>query len=139
VLVAKDETSNYVNMGAVTKNSRSSIYTVAGYSNTFSVHLDHTVTPNSVDYGYMLIDLSDTTNWPHTLTGEIILEYILIEVDPSSNFTGDFKIGYLKNVDATNGDLVTIFDVDMQTKSDIFNEVIDFGSHGLHCADTGPK
>ncbi len=135
VLVSKDDDDNYVNTGAVTKSGRSSIYTVDGYSNTFSVHLDVTLTPNGTDVGYMLVDLSDTTNWPHTFTGEVIIEYIILEIDPASNFTGDFKVGYLKNVDATNGDLVTVFDVDMATKSDIFNTNIEFGSHGLHCTD----
>ena len=135
VLVAKDDTGNYVNIGAVTQDGRSSIYTVDGFSNTFSVHIDFTVTPNSTDIGYMLVDLSDTTNWPHTHTGEIVLEYIVIEIDPPNNFTGNFKIGYLKNVDATNGDMVVLFGVDMATKSDLLNENIEFGSHGIHCTD----
>lgn len=136
VLVAKDNGGTYVNMGAVTNSGRSSIYTVDGFSNTFSTHMDFTVTPNGTDVAYMLIDKSNTAVWPHTMTGEIILEYIIIEIDPTTNFTGDFKIGYLKNVDATNGDMVVVFDVDMASKSDILNEIIVFGSHGIHCSDT---
>lgn len=124
-----------IGVDTITKDGRKSLYTAAGFSNTFSVHFDHTVTPNSVDYAYMLVDLSDTTTWPHTDTGVIVLEYVLIEIDPASNFTGDFKLGYLKNVDATNGDFDTIIDIDMQSKSDIFQETIDFGTHGLHCSD----
>ena len=119
----------------IIKDGRKSLYTAAGFSNTFSVHFDHKVTPGGTDYAYMMIDLSDTTNWPHTDTGVIVLEYILIEIDPASNFTGDFKLGYLKNVDATNGDFDTVVDIDMATKSDIFQETIDFGTHGLHCSD----
>lgn len=84
----------------------------------------------------MLVDKSNTAVWPHTNTGEVVLEYIIIEIDPATNFTGDFKVGYLKNVDATNGDLAVLIDVVMASNSDIFNENIDFGSHGVHCSDT---
>jgi len=49
---------------------------------------------------------------------------------------GEVKIGYLKNVDATNGDFVTLFDIDMKKSADLFVETIDFGSHGVHCTDT---
>lgn len=136
VSAAKNDDDAYVNIGAVTKTGRTSIYMVNGYANTFSVHLDHIVTPAGTDYAYMLVDLSDTTTWPHTNTGEVVLEYIVIEIDPANNFTGDFKIGYLKNVDATNGDFHTVMDVDMATKSDIFHEQINFGSHSIHCGDT---
>ena len=135
VTVGQDSAGAYKNTGVVSKRGKVSQYSVAGFSDTFSVHLDHTVTPNSIDFAYMLVDLSDTTTWPHTLTGEVAIEYIIIEIDPATNFAGDFKIGYLKNVDGTNGDFVTVIDVDMASKSDIFQETIDFGSHALHCND----
>jgi hypothetical protein len=136
VAASKDDAGNYVNIGAVTDSGRTSIYAVAGFSNIFSVHLDVTLTPNGTDVGYMLVDLSNTAVWPHINTGSILVEYFVIELDPHAQFSGDMKLGYLKNVDATNGDFVTLLDIDMATKSDVINETIDFGSHALHCSDT---
>jgi hypothetical protein len=85
---------------------------------------------------YMLIDLSDTTNWKHTNTGKIILKYIVLQVDPGTTFTGQVKLCYLKNVDATNGDCVDIFNVDMRRAAQLLVKDINFGSHGLQCSDT---
>ena len=105
-----------------------------GYTNTQTVHMD--VSTSSTLIAYMLVDLSDTTNWKHSNTGEIIIEYIMLEVDPDTNFAGEVKIGYLTNVDGTDGDFNQILDIDMRRKANLFAEVIDFGSHGLHCADS---
>ena len=137
VLVGKDEVlGTYDNVSVVTKDGKTSLYTVAGFSHTYTVHLDFTITPNSIDFPYMLIDLSDTTNWKHNLTGEIVVEYILLEVDPAATFSGDVKIGFLENVDATDGDFHALIDIDMATKSDLVVENIDFGSHGMHCTSS---
>jgi hypothetical protein len=59
-----------------------------------------------------------------------------LEVDPGSTFAGEVRLGYLKNVDGTNGDFVSIFDVDMQKSAAVIVESINFGDHGLNCSDT---
>lgn len=132
VSVGQDESGVYRNTGVVNKYGRTSTFVAFGYSDTQTIHLD--VGTSSTLIAYMLIDLSNTAVWKHTNTGEIIIEYIIIEVDPDTNFVGEIKIGFLTNVDATNGDFNQIIDVDMARKADIFSEVIDFGSHGLHCS-----
>ena len=85
---------------------------------------------------FMVVDLSDTTNWKHTNTGSIVIDYFLLEINPSNNFGGQIKLGYLKNVDATNGDFVQIIDIDMENKSDILFENMNFESNGFHCSDS---
>ena len=47
---------------------------IPGDSEHFLVHLH--VHDISVNGGYMLIDLSDTVNWPHVETGRIILKKV---------------------------------------------------------------
>ena len=98
-----------------------------------SVHLGTQTSSTLV--AYTVVDLSDTTNWNHTNTGHVVLDYIILEVDPDASWLGEVKLGYLKNVDATNGDFVQLLAIDMTQKSDILLEVIEFGSHGLHCTD----
>lgn len=117
----------------VIKDGIKSQYVVFGFTETFTVHLD--TQDVSAQTAYMLIDLSDTTNWPHTLTGHINLEYAIIEVDPSSTYLGEVKIGFLANVDATNGDFNQIMDIDLAKKSDLIVEIINFGSHGIDCKE----
>ncbi|KKN03165.1 hypothetical protein LCGC14_1110400 [marine sediment metagenome] len=115
----------------ITKDGRTSQYVAAGFTETQTVHLD--IGTSNTLIAYMLIDISDTGNWKHTNTGHINLEYIIIEADPATNFLGEIKIGFLENVDASNGDFYNILDIDMKRKSDLLVEVINFGSHGLDC------
>lgn len=115
----------------ITKDGRTSQFVVSGYTNTFTVHLD--AQSISARQAFMLIDLSDTGNWPHTETGHINLEYLIIESDPDTSYLGEIKIGFLSNVDATDGDFNQILDIDQARSSDLLVEVINFGSHGFDC------
>lgn len=56
---------------------------------------------------YIMIDLSDTTLWPHDNTTLIHIDWIDIHID--SDNTGDYVISqiFLDNVDATDGDAYT--------------------------------
>lgn len=128
-----DTDGNINNVDIETHEGKTSLYIISGFSNTESIHLDAVITTDSM--AFMLIDLSDTTTWPHVNTDHVVIEYILVEVDPGSTYVGEVKIGYLKNVDGDNGDFVTLVDVDMQRQSALLVETIDFGSHGLHCDD----
>ena len=49
--------------------------------------------------------------------------------------TRSVEVGYLKNVDGDNGDFVEVSGFNFTNKADPLVEVIDFGSHGLHCTD----
>lgn len=133
VAVGQDVQGVYRNIGVVNKGGKTSLFNVQGFSDTHSMHLD--VGTSSTLIAYTLIDLSNTTQWKHSDTGEIVIEYIIIEVDPDPNWIGEVKIGYLADVDASNGDFHQLLDIDMARKADIFSEVIDFGSHGLHCSN----
>lgn len=80
----------------------------------------------------MLVDISDTTNWPHTNTGHIVIRHLLLEVDPDASYLGEVKVGFLSSVDATNGDFNQIIDFDMAKKSDLAIEDLTF-TGGFHC------
>lgn len=80
-----------------------SLRTVPGHNPQFFIHLGDIAV--GATQAFMLIDLSDTVNWPHTETGHIILEHLYITLNPSTAFRGDITLGFLTDVDATNGDL----------------------------------
>lgn len=62
-------------------------------------------------YTYILIDLSDTTNYPHDYTSILHVDWIAWEVD--SDVSGDYIVswGVVENVDATDGDYYIIHHV----------------------------
>jgi len=103
---------------------------VFGFADTQTVHLESGAV--SAQIAFMLIDISDTTNWPHTNTDHIIIRNLLIEVDPDSSFLGEVRIGFLDNVDATNGEFHQIIDIHMARKSDLIIENLTFEG-GFHC------
>ena len=114
----------------ITKDGRRSQFAVLGFTDTDIVHMD--VQNISTQTAFMLIDLSDTANWAHAAKGHIVIEYVLIEIDPDpANYLGEIKLGFLENVDASNGDFHQIIDIDMRRKSELLVEVLDFGSHGM--------
>lgn len=115
----------------VTRHGRTSQYVVGGFADTQTVHLD--TGSVAAQTAFMLVDISDTTNWKHTNTDHIIIDHFLVEVDPDANYLGEVKVGFLTNVDATDGDFNQILDVDLAKKSDLVVEDLDFGTHGFHC------
>ena len=118
----------------ITSDGRTSQYVAAGHSDDQTIHLD--VQSVATTTGYMLIDLSNTGVWKHTNTGHINLEYLVLEIDPDATFLGEVEIGFLANVNATDGDFHKVFDLDMAKKSDLIIETINFGLHGLDCETT---
>ncbi len=103
---------------------------VFGFAATQTVHLDTGVVATQT--AFMLIDISDTTNWKHTNTDHVIIRHLLIEVDPDATYLGEIKVGFLSAVDATNGDFNQIIDFDMAKKSDLAIEDLTF-TGGFHC------
>lgn len=106
-----------------------SLSIVVGHKETFIVHLD--AESIGAPEGFMLVDLSDTGNWPHTNTGHIILEWMTINVNPATAFRGDVEIGFLDNVDATNGDLRIIHDFHFDQQAAEFSMAVMHDNHGL--------
>lgn len=58
------------------------------------------------DTNFILHDMSDTTNYKHlsTHTAYIHIKNIFVQVDANAAATWDVKLGFLQNVDDTNGD-----------------------------------
>ncbi len=127
-----DSDGNVVNFSGdvITRHDRTSQYTVDGFADTQSMHLD-TATDSTLK-AFMLVDISDTTNWKHTETDHIIIRHLLIEVDPDASWVGEIKIGFLSNVSGTDGDFNQIIDVDMRRKTALIIEDLSF-TGGFHC------
>ncbi len=113
-----------------TRHNTTSVNVVDGFAATQTVHLD--TGSVATQTAFMLVDISDTTNWKHTETDHIVIRHLLLEVDPDSAYLGEVKVGFLGSVDATNGDFNQIIDFDMAKKSDLAIEDLSF-TGGFHC------
>ena len=95
-------------------NENGDLYT-QGHGNTkLAVLRDTAVT---TDEGYVLVDLSDTTNFKHTLTGRIRLYSLTLTAELESDGTGKGRlyIGVVTEVDDANGSVDWFLVIDMQT------------------------
>jgi len=72
---------------------------------------------------FILIDLSDTTTYPHANTGWIHTSNMVLGIDASSDANYLVQIGFLENVDGTNGDFHGIFDVSGSKKTGVNQNV----------------
>ncbi len=68
-----------------------------------SLHM-HVDGLTAATYRYILIDISDTVNYPHSNTDYAHIEWVEVEVDGSAQATFQLNLGFLKDVDADNGD-----------------------------------
>ena len=98
-----------------------------------SIELDTGDLALSTDF--MLINVSDTATWPHSdALGVVHIYHLDISVTESSSYRGKVAIGYLKNVDGTDGDFVEVLGWDFQQASAAVNEDINFNDP-VHMSD----
>ncbi len=103
-------------------------------------HQDHVAlqTGNvAADKMFMLVDLSDTTNWPHSATTSLAIEHIHVTISCDNAYTGVVSIGFLSGVTATNGDFNHLVDWNFVLKNDTFlKDNVTFGVGGQIHNDT---
>jgi len=113
----------------VTHEGDSSLKVSLGHRESFFIHLD--AENIAATAGFMLIDLSDSTNWPHTNTHHIVLDKIIVATNPSTAFAGDIDFGFLTDVDADNGDFNIIGTVHLAQQAESSTNNFDFDVYGL--------
>ncbi|MCK5606962.1 hypothetical protein KAR91_33980 [Candidatus Pacearchaeota archaeon] len=92
------------------------------------------ITPgDTADNSILLVRLNAAVaaEWPHNSAKYIKLHWFHLEVDIGS-FSGEIYLGYVKEVDATNGTIYIIHSWD-HPQGDI-NEIIDFGDRPWVCS-----
>jgi hypothetical protein len=57
----------------------------------------------------VLVDLSDTTRWPHKETGEVNISAIRVDVDKIAASSGTIKIGVVNAVDIASGTVTWVW------------------------------
>lgn len=87
---------------------------------------------------YVLVDLSDTTNFPHRHTNSIHLQALHLDGDKASDGIFDIWVGVITEVDATNGsaDWFHVFHLEAQDNATddqaSFARTVDFTLGGAN-------
>lgn len=79
------------------------------HQNNVNVHLH--LTGISADADFIFVDLDDTTNYPHVLTGYTHIENVWFDMDASNTAEYEITLGFLKNVSAATGDFVHLYTI----------------------------
>jgi len=116
-------------VSTLTNEGVTSLRVVPGNFDVEVIHLD--AEDVAATTGFMLIDLSDTTNWPHTNTGHIDILFFIVSTDPTTSFRGDIELGFLSSVDATNGDLNELFEIHLEKQQDSSVLAFNYGAYGV--------
>lgn len=66
----------------------------------------------------ILVDLSDTTNWPHNESTAIHISLINAQVDRAANSVGLMQLGVVTRVDGTNGDVMMVASMRFENNSE---------------------
>ena len=76
----------------------------------------------------ILVDLSDTTNFPHDTTGRIDISWMKVDVEKSAtNVIGEVEIGLITRIDGTDADIDYLYGVQFLKGSEtIIQEVMNY-------------
>lgn len=101
------------------------------------IHCDFDVTAGAGNFDLILIDLSDTTNYHHTNTGYIHIEEIYIDIDSGSSSVYTITVGFLENVDGTDGDFYEIMHISGDKNAGLSKEIHKkFFPNGPKCSSS---
>lgn len=98
---------------------------------TVAVKYRHSLAANT-STNTILIDLSDTTNFPHKETGQINISSIRVEFDKAAASTGTIKLGVVTYVNSSTGAVTwfygkeSLFNVSNAEPTDILNQSPNF-------------
>jgi hypothetical protein len=89
----------------------------------------HSATDVAATTRYVLVDLSDTVNFPHNATSPLRIEKLFVQVDKEGS--GDYvvRVGFVEEVDATNGSVTFFYTRNLRGVTTIL-ENLDFSLDG---------
>lgn len=76
--------------------------------------------------GFVLIDLSDAAHYPHTLTGYLGVDFIIITGLGDANAEGYYDIGFITRIDGTDADWFSVFHGHFDKKEERFEIILTF-------------
>jgi len=89
-------------------------------------------------YWYGIIDLSDTTNWPHDNTNRIDISVLYLNIDKAGAARGTVGLGVITRIDGTSADIEFIAGHSfIQNASDSIDFAVNIAPTQLKCNVVG--
>lgn len=85
-----------------------------GQDKLYHVHSNASIASTVSSTNTILIDLSDTTNYPHKETGELQISYVTISADHPAVSTGSIKLGVVNMVNVSSGSVTWFVNFDLE-------------------------
>jgi hypothetical protein len=103
-----------------------------GHTDSSTVRLD--VTGLTADTRYVLVDLSDTSGWPHSHTGYVHLDNVSIDVDPDNSAAYTIHLAYLSEIDGTDAQRHDVESWSGKRKAaQVIRDYRSYDPNGPHC------
>lgn len=77
----------------------------------------------SLTQDFVLIDISDTTNYPHSNTGWVHLANMIINIDATADADYTLDLGFLEDIDGTNADFHSVYRVSGTKKAGVNHDI----------------
>lgn len=88
------------------------------------------------DVGYLLIDLDDSTQWPHSATGYCALNHYRVAAIGDNTLAGEFHIGYVEAVHATDIDFMCVIHDDFEKSERRIQSELNYHPNAIVCTGT---
>lgn len=118
----------------VTEEEIRSIRTVTGINDDF--HVSVNIDGASSDTAFVLIDLNDTVNFPHSNTDHILITWWDVTINPTTAFRGDVFLGYVSGLGDANADINIIKPFHFDQASASLNQFVEYNSSHVSAKTT---
>jgi len=86
--------------------------------------------------GYVLVDLSDSTNYPHTETGRVDIDWIIMDYLGDSTCVGSIEVGFIASITSSNADWHSLAKAHLDKKEIERPIQINFNPQHIVCSTT---
>ena len=83
--------------------------------------------------GYVLLDLSDSTNYPHTNTGEVHVDWIIVDYLGDNACVGSIEVGFIASITSDNADWHSVAKAHLDKKETERPIQINFNPQHIAC------
>ncbi len=107
---------------------------VSTHSNHDGTSVSFGVAGVATTTGYVLIDLSDSTNYPHTETGRVDIDWIIVDYLGDNSCVGSIEVGFVASITSSNADWHSLAKAHLDKKETERPIQINFNPQHIVCS-----
>jgi len=107
---------------------------VSTHSNHDGTSMAFSATGVATTTGYVLVDLSDPTNYPHTETGRVDIDWIIVDYLGDNACVGSIEVGFIASITSSNADWHSLAKAHLDKKETERPIQINFNPQHIVCS-----